>query len=120
MTENSQSEREKIFKKVPDLFENNETIKETQINIQLKPGNYPVKQKARPITLHLQGDVGRELEDIIKSAHLEKVKDVDEDCFVLPVVITVKNDKSVKIALDSQQYNTWQNSYRNIRNRRTD
>ena len=64
-----------------------------------------VKQKARPIPLHLQEDVGRELEKLIKSGHLEKVKDVDEDCFVSPAVITVKNDKSVKIALDSRKLN---------------
>ena len=105
LAENSQSERENIFNKFPDLFENNDTIKDTEINIQLKPGHYPVKQKARPIPLHLQEDVGRELEKLIKSGHLEKVKDVDEDCFVSPVVITVKNDKSVKIALDSRKLN---------------
>ena len=105
LADNNQSEREKIFNKFPDLFENNETIKDTEINIQLKPGHYPVKQKARPIPLHLQEDVGRELEKLIKSGHLEKIKDVDEDCFVSPVVITVKSDKSVKIALDSRKLN---------------
>ena len=41
----------------------------------------------------------------MKSGHLEKVKHVDEDCFVSPVVITVKSDKSVKIALDSRKLN---------------
>ena len=41
----------------------------------------------------------------MKSGHLEKVKDVDEDCFVSPVVITVNFDKSVKIALDSRKLN---------------
>ena len=105
LAEYNQSEREKIFNKVPDLFDNNDTIKDTEINIQLKPGHYPVKQKARPIPLHLQEDVGRELEKLIKAGHLEKVKDVDEDCFVSPVVKTVKNDKSVKIALDSRKLN---------------
>ena len=105
LAENNQSEREKIFNKFPDLFENNDTIKDTERNIQLKPGHYPVKQKARPIPLHLQEDIGRELEKLIKSGHLEKVEDVDEDCFVSPVVITVKNDKSVKIALDSRKLN---------------
>ena len=30
---------------------------------------------------------------------------MEEDCFVSPVVITVKNDKSVKIALDSRKLN---------------
>ena len=34
---------------------------------------------------------------------MEKVKHVDEDCFVSPVVNTVKTDKSVKTALDSRK-----------------
>ena len=42
---------------------------------------------------------------MIKCGHLEKIKDVDEDCFVSPVVITVKSDKLVKIALDSRKLN---------------
>ena len=105
LADNNQSEREKVFNKFSDLFENNETIKDTEINIQIKPGQYPVKQKARPIPLHFQEDVGRELEKLIKSGHLEKINDVDEGCFVSTVVITVKSDKSVKIALDSRNLN---------------
>ena len=62
-----------------------------------------MKQIARPIPLHLHEDVGRELEKLIKTGNLEKVKHVDEDCFVSPLVFTVKNDKSVKIALDSRK-----------------
>ena len=105
LTETNQSEKENVINKFPDLFENNRTIKDTEISRQLKPGQYPVKQKARPIPVHLQEDVGRELEKLIKAGHLEKVNNVDEDCFVSPVVITVKNDKSVKIALDSRKLN---------------
>ena len=67
MTENNQSHKDRIFKKFPDLFENNETIKDTEIKIQLKPGHYPVKQKARPVPLHLQEDVGKELEKLIRT-----------------------------------------------------
>ena len=39
MAENNQSEHEKIFNKFQDLFENNETLKDTEIKIQLKPGH---------------------------------------------------------------------------------
>ena len=102
---NNQSEREKVFNKFPDLFENNETIRDVEINIQLKPGHNQMKQKARPVPLHLQEDVRRELEKLKKSGHLEKINDVDEDCFVSPVIITVKSDKSVKIALESRKSN---------------
>ena len=105
LVENNQSEREKIFNKLPDLYENNKTIKDTEIKIQLKPGHYPIKQKARPVPLHLQKDVEREVERLIKSGHLEKINNVDEDCFVSPVVKTVKSDKLVKKALDLRKLN---------------
>ena len=106
LAENNQSERrEKVINSFPDMFENNETIKDAEINIQLKPGQYPVNQNARPVRLHLQEDVGHYLERLIKSRHLVKINDVDENCFVSPLVITVKSDKSVKIALDSRILN---------------
>ena len=105
LAENNQSEGEKVFTKFPDLFENKEPIKETEIKIQLKPGHQPIKHKARPVPLHLQKDVERELERLIKSGHLEKVNNVDEDCFVVPVVITVKSENLVEISLDSQKLN---------------
>ena len=59
---------------------------------QLKPGHYPVKQKARPIPLHLQEAVRKEIEKLPKSGQLEIVRQVDEDCSVSPV----KYDKLVK------------------------
>ena len=39
LAEDNQSEREKGFTKFTNLFENNETINDTEINIQLKPGH---------------------------------------------------------------------------------
>ena len=60
LAENNQSEREKVITKFPDLFETNETIKDTEIKIQLKPGHQPIKQKTRPVPLHLQKDVERQ------------------------------------------------------------
>ena len=75
------------------------------MNIQLRPGHYPVKQKTRPVPLHLQEDVGCELENLTKFGHLEKINDVDEDCFKSPLAITVNNDKLMKIVLDSRKLN---------------
>ena len=59
------------FNRFLDLFANNETIKNTEIDIQLKPGLYPVKHKARPVPLYLEEDVGRELKRLKKYGHLE-------------------------------------------------
>ena len=75
LAENNQSEREKVFNKFLDFFENNETIKDTEINIQLTPEHYPIKQKARSVPLHLQEDVGRELE---KKAHKSRTSRKDK------------------------------------------
>ena len=72
LAEINQSENEKVINKFPDLFENNKTIKDTEIKIQLKPGHFPVKQKARPVPLNLQEDVQRVLEKLIKSGHLRE------------------------------------------------
>ena len=41
----------------------------------------------------------------MRAGHLEKVNNVDEDCFVSPVLIAVKNDILMKIVLDSQKLN---------------
>ena len=102
-TETNQSET--IYAKFNKLFETNHTTKNIEVKIQIKPGCYPIQQKARPIPFHLQKDVKNELDRLIKSGHLERLETIEEDCFVSPVVITVKKDKTVKIALDARKLN---------------
>ena len=46
-----------------------------------------------------------ELDQLKKSGHLERPETIEEDCFVSPVVNTVKKDKMVKIALDARKLN---------------
>ena len=87
-----QSETTTIHTKFKKLFETNHTVKNTEVKIQINPGCYPIQQKARPIPYHLQDDVKNELNRLIKSGHLERLETIEEDCFVSPVVITVKKD----------------------------
>ena len=65
----------------------------------------PVQQKGRPVPIHFQKIVREELEKLIDKGHLEKADRTTENCFVSPAVITIKKDKSVKIALDSRKLN---------------
>ena len=97
--------RKYMHEKFKKLFEENTTIKDTKVKIQLKPDVKPVQQKARPIPLHLQDAVENEIQKLIKSGHIEKLEEVPEDTFISPAVITVKKDKSVKIAIDSRKLN---------------
>ena len=87
-------------------METNHAIKNTEVKIQIKPGCYPIQQKARSIPYQLQQDGKNELDRLIKSGHLERLETIEEDCFVSPVVITVKKDKTLKkIALDAKKLN---------------
>ena len=92
-----------IHTKFNKFFETNHTIENVEVKIQTKPGCYPIQQKTRPIPYHLQKDVKTELDRIIKSGHLGRSETIEEDCFVSPVVTTVKNEKTVKIALDARK-----------------
>ena len=89
LAENNQLENEKVIRYFSDLSENNWTIGDAEINIQIKPGHYPVKQKATPITLYPPEIMGK-MEKLINGWHFEKIDNVEEDNFISPVVITVK------------------------------
>ena len=94
-----------LKKKFKKLFHENKTVKGIEVDIQLKPNAKLVQQKGRPIPIHLQPAVGKEIEKLTKNGHIEKATDIDENCFVSPAVITVKKDKTIKIALDSRKLN---------------
>ena len=73
-------------------------------DIQLKEDAKPIKQTSRPVPIHFQKTVRQELEKLINKG--EKADKTTENCFTSPAVITIKKDKSVKIALDSRKPNT--------------
>ena len=97
----------RIFQDFEKLFKTNHTIKDLTIEIQLKKDAKPIQQKGRPVPIHFQRIVKNEneLDKLIEKGHLEKADKTTENCFVSPAVITIKKDKSVKIALDSRKLN---------------
>ena len=95
----------KLKTKFKKLFNENHTVNGLEVKIQLKEDAKLIQQKGRPIPIHLQQSVEKEIEKLIKQGHIEKANNIDENCFVSPAVITVKKDKSVKIALDSRKLN---------------
>ena len=87
------------------LLYNNTEIKDTVVKINLKENANIIQQKGRPIPILLQDQVAEELKRLIKNGYLERATEINEDCFVSPAVITIKKDKSIKIALDSRKLN---------------
>ena len=49
--------------------------------------------------------MAQELKRLIKHSYVEQATEITKNCFVSPAVITVKKDKSIKIALDSRKLN---------------
>ena len=63
------------------------------------------QQKGRRVPIQLQNQVDKEIDKLLKEGHFEKVDKIQDDVFIQPTVITVKKDKSVKIALDARALN---------------
>ena len=95
--------RQKILNEYEDFLKNNRTIKDLTIDIQFKKNTRPIQQKGRSVPIHFQKTVKDELQKLIEKGHLEKADKTTENCFSSPAVLTIKKDKSVKIALDSRK-----------------
>ena len=65
----------------------------------------PVQQKGRRVQVHLQERVEKELNKLMDQKHLKKLDKRSDRQFVSPIVITVKKDQTVKLALDSKKIN---------------
>ena len=55
--------------------------------------------------IHLQPKVKIELEKLLNERHIKKLTNCSDQFFISPIVITVKKDQSIKIALDSEILN---------------
>ena len=100
-TTTEQSEKLQKISNFEKLTKMNRTTEDIEMEIQPKPGHPLIKQKTRPTPYHSQSHLGKDMNELIQSGHLEKIQNVEEDRFVSPVVLTVNKDISVKIALDS-------------------
>ena len=94
-----------IFQKYPHLCTRLGRSK-SHIAKSLFRQNYtPSQHKGRRVPLHLLDKVELELKKLIDEGQIIKLEKCPDDLFISPVVITVKKDKSVKIALDSKKLN---------------
>ena len=71
----------------------------------MKENFKPIQQKGRRVSLHLLDKVEAELEKLIQDKQIIRLDKCSDEHFISPVVLTVKHDKSVKIALDSKKLN---------------
>ena len=65
----------------------------------------PMKQKGRRIPVHLQERDEGELSNLMDQKHIIKLDKCSGRQFISPIVITMKKDQTVKLALDSRKIN---------------
>ena len=80
-------------------------MKNYEIKIDMKEDAKITQQRGRRIPIQLQNHVDNEIYKLLKEMHIEKVDKTQDDVFIQPTVITVKKNKSVKIALGVRVFN---------------
>ena len=65
----------------------------------------PKHQKGRRVPINLQGRVNSEIKTLFEEGHIEKLNNCSDQYFISPIVITVKRDQTIKLALDSEILN---------------
>ena len=74
-----------------------------KVKSQFKSNYTPVHQKGRPVPLHLETQ--EELRSLQNNGHITKLEKCSDEFFISPIVITVKKDKSIKLAMGSKTIN---------------
>ena len=100
-------EIEQLIGDFPKLFTRKGRVKNYEIKIKMKDNARISQQKGRRVPIQLQNQGDAEINKLLKEGHIEKVEKIRDDVFIQPTVITVKKDKSVKIALDARALNDY-------------
>ena len=95
----------RIFNKYPHLCTRLGRSKNHVAKSTFKKEFQPTQHKGRRIPLLLTEKVERELKKLIDEKQVKKLTKCLDEHFISPVVITVKSDQSIKIALDSKILN---------------
>ena len=102
---NEVNEQTKIKEQFNELFTRQGKLIGHEVKIEFKPHAKITQQKGRRVPIQLQDAVQKEIERLLHEGHLERVTEVTDKQFIQPIIITVKRDKSVKIALDARALN---------------
>ena len=95
----------KIINKFPHLCTRLGKSKNHIAKSTLKQDISPYQHKGRRVPLHLTEKVDTEIQHLLNTNQIIKLEKCSDQVFISPVVITVKHDQSIKLALDSKLMN---------------
>ena len=91
-----------LAKEFPDSISQIGKSKNHTVNSKFHKNYRVTNQKGRKVPIHLQPKVEIELKKFLNEGHIQKLTNCSDQFFFSPIVITVKKDQSIKIALDSK------------------
>ena len=94
-----------IYKNFPNLIKRIGRSKNHTVKSKFNTNFTPIHQRGRRISIHLQSKVEEELKNSQKNVNVIKVDKCSEKNFNSPIIITVKRDKTIKLARDSKVIN---------------
>ena len=103
--EQPEGRKNQFGKKFPFLFDRKGESKIQVVNTKCKYPLCPIQEKGRRIPIHIQDKMQAELSKLLSEGHITKSDKCTSDCFIAPIVITVKKDDSIKLALDAKPIN---------------
>ena len=89
-----------IFRKYPHICTRLGCSKNHRTESTFKETFNPTQHQGRRVPLHLLERVEKELEQLIEDQQIFRLEKNSGEYFISPVVITLKKDKNVKIALN--------------------
>ena len=105
LCEQSEGWKNKFYSKFKNLFDRQGCSKNHVVSTKFKYPLCPLQEKGRRIPIHIQEKVYEEMKKLLKEGHIERFDKCTSDCFIAPIVITVKKDDSIKLALDAKPIN---------------
>ena len=97
--------KREVATKYKNLTTRLERSKNHKVKSKFKSKFTPVHQRGRRVPLHLEKQVEEELQKLQNNGHITKLEKCSDEFYISPIVITVKKDKSIKLAMDSKTIN---------------
>ena len=97
--------QKKILEQFPHLCTRIGKSKNHIAKSDIKDNIIPTQHKGRRVPFHLTDKVDKVIKHLLDTSQIIKLDKCSDDVFISPIVITVKQDKSIKLALDSQLLN---------------
>ena len=97
--------KEQIAKTFPGLVSRIGRSKSHIAKSKVHKDFQPRHQKDRRISINLRDKVNAELRKLLAEKHIIKLSSCPDKYFISPIVVTVKKDQTIKLALDSKVLN---------------